>query len=80
MAHDESNLTVSQKAFKLGFAYFLPHYLKPLVFVGPGYGQATERGGNQTEYSESELAATGCQTVKIPLWERRNGTATAQTA
>lgn len=53
------------KVYRLGRITFLPHYLWPGAFVGPGYGRQ-----NHTTYTERELIERGAVVGLEFLWRR----------
>lgn len=53
------------KVFRLGRITFLPHYILPGAFVGPGYGRQ-----NFTTYTERELMERGAVLGLEFLWNR----------
>ena len=52
--------------YRLGQIVYVPHYLRPTEFVGPGYHEVK----NRVSYSESKLRDAGATPEQMFLWPR----------
>ena len=56
--------TETQPIFILRGVSYLPHYIKPHKWVGPGHWK------KRVEYTTTELAALGARLTTMQLWKR----------
>lgn len=54
---------------------YVPHYFKPGIWVGPGYGRH-----NDMEYTETMMEAAGAEAEQLMLWPRASVRAKEVTA
>jgi hypothetical protein len=65
----------NQQVWKLKGITYVPHYVKPDVFVGPGWSRKTVNSKGETtyyphEYTLLELISAGAVAEEMFLWPR----------